>query len=531
MNGKRNILFLCTDQQRFDSLGCNGGVVARTPMLDGLAAQGLNFLRAHNQNVICMPSRATMFTGQLVRTHGVYASGIALPDDAPTVVPELVGAGYRTAMIGKAHIEPLMEEWPPNYAENRMALEGSTGPWRGFEHAELAFHLPAYLGRTAQHYGVWVRNHHPADLDLWPRRHFDAERLRSDTGAPDTSRLSTFAREHYHTDWVADRAIACFATLAEEDTWFAYVSFPDPHHPLNPPSSELHRVDWRDLDLPPAHPGSTDKVVEILSEKPRHWMQHWESSRGGYAPAAVTDDQIREINAMVHIEVELIDEAIGRILEKVRARGWDDRTDIFFSTDHGDLQGDLGMLFKGSYHVDGLMRLPFIWRPAPRAGIAPATIAEPVGLLDLAPTWCDIAGVPVPAFMQGEPLPTAPGSARERVITEFDSLPSIMNANLRSMYRDGYLCTIYEPSDADAEDASTAKVRAGLERVYGRLDDNPLRYQGDEGELYDLNEDPYQWRNRWDDPDRAGLRSDLVADLHDHLPPERQPKLPWEYMG
>jgi arylsulfatase A-like enzyme len=193
-------------------------------------------------------------------------------------------------------------------------------------------------------------------------------------------------------------------------------------------------VNWRDLDLPPGHPGSRDRVVEILSQKPRHWLKRFESRVGPFRSADVTDDQVREINAMVHIEVELLDEAIGRVLRCIDERGWDQHTDVFFTTDHGDLQGDFGMLFKGGYHVDALMRLPFIWRPAPCAGIAPAEIAEPVGNLDLAPTWCEIVGVAVPSFMDGEPLPTAPGSDRERVITEYDSLPGSMNANLRTIY-------------------------------------------------------------------------------------------------
>src|SRR5262249_6997551 len=72
----RKILFITTDQQRYDALGCNGGTVARTPVADRLAATGVNYRRAHNQNVVCMPARSTMVTGQYVRTHGVVANGV-----------------------------------------------------------------------------------------------------------------------------------------------------------------------------------------------------------------------------------------------------------------------------------------------------------------------------------------------------------------------------------------------------------------------------------------------------------------------
>ena len=102
MTGRR-ILFITTDQQRFDALGCNGGTVARTPNIDALAREGINFTRAHPQNVVCMPSRSTMITGQHVATHGVWMNGVPLPEDAPSIAATLRSAGYRTALLGKAH--------------------------------------------------------------------------------------------------------------------------------------------------------------------------------------------------------------------------------------------------------------------------------------------------------------------------------------------------------------------------------------------------------------------------------------------
>src|SRR5579885_2179993 len=131
---RRNILFITTDQQRFDALGVNGGTIARTPVADRLAATGINYRRAHNQNTVCTPARSTMLTGQYVRTHGVVANGIPLPVDAPSVAAYLKErAGYRTALLGKAHFEPAMDP-QQRWFENRMGYEGSTGPFRGFDH-------------------------------------------------------------------------------------------------------------------------------------------------------------------------------------------------------------------------------------------------------------------------------------------------------------------------------------------------------------------------------------------------------------
>ena len=89
----------------------------------------------------------------------------------------------------------------------------------------------------------------------------------------------------------------------------------------------------------------------------------------------------------------MIDEAIGRVLTAIGARGWTDDVDIVFTTDHGELQGDFGLLFKGPYHCDALMRIPMIWRPAPNASVTPAVSDAPVGQVDLAPTFCGRCGL------------------------------------------------------------------------------------------------------------------------------------------
>jgi hypothetical protein len=90
---------------------------------------------------------------------------------------------------------------------------------------------------------------------------------------------------------------------------------------------------------------------------------------------------------------------------------------------------------------------------------------------------------------------------------------------------------VYEPVDPNVVDESTTRVRALLAGIYGSAEVDPTPCPDDEGELYDLAEDPLQWRNLWHDPAYASLRSDLVADLYDYLPPPRHPRLPWEYMG
>ena len=183
------------------------------------------------------------------------------------------------------------------------------------------------------------------------------------------------------------------------------------------------------------------------------------------------------------------------------------------------------LLFKGPFHTDSLMRLPLIWRPASCAGVTPASVDEPVGQVDLAPTFCAIAGLPVPEWMQGAPLPTTSGSGRERVLTEWDSQFPGYGMHLRSIYRDGWLCTAYEPS--------TDGRPNGLEKHVGDRVLRPcgVHYEGTEGELYNVVEDPRQFHNLWDDPARRSLRDDLVTDLYAHLPGARSEPLDVEAMA
>ncbi len=121
---------------------------------------------------------------------------------------------------------------------------------------------------------------------------------------------------------------------------------------------------------------------------------------------------------------------------------------MLITTDHGEFQGDLGLLFKGPYHVDALMRIPMIWRPARATGIAPAEVTEPVSQVDLARTFCEIADTPVPDWMQGQTLPTTADEGRRTAIVEWDSQLDTGYA-MRTLVADGWICTAYEPTATD----------------------------------------------------------------------------------
>jgi arylsulfatase A-like enzyme len=496
----RKILFVTTDQQRYDALGCNGGKVARTPVIDALAAQGINYSRAHANSVVCQPARASMLTGQFTRTHGITMNGMQLPHSAPSVARELQQAGYRTALFGKAHFEPLMD-LQHKYLETQLSVANKNGPFRGFDHVLLGTHtVQGWL-----HYALQMRELHPQICEGFYQVINPLTLEVNGMGGGDTGAVQVkhnpVPRELYHTDWFADRAIEWLEAQDNDADWFLWLSFPDPHHPWDPPSSELKRVPWRELDLPKGYLNQS-QAEKVLAQKPSQWLKWYRGelvtnfeAPPDWVPMAMTPDQLREIDAMNHIENELIDEALGRVMQAIKGKGWEQDTDVIYTTDHGELQGDFGLLFKGPYHVDALMRLPMIWRPAPSANVPPATLDAPVQQVDLAPTFCEIAGLAPPAWMQGKPLPVSAPAAlkqqREFTITEWDSTLRGVEQHLRTVYADGWVATFYEK---------------------GTLHD------GSEGELYCLNDDPSQLQNLFTDPKFKAQRDDLRALLYDNLP-------------
>ena len=227
------------------------------------------------------------------------------------------------------------------------------GTHRGFEHLEFATHTSV----GPLHYALWLAAEHPEVVGEFYNVLDGSLQVNAagdgDTGAPQVH-VNAVPREWYHTDWVADRTIAWLDSLAADDDWFCWMSFPDPHHPWDPPQSEVGRVDWREVPLPAGYPDDAQQRQEIIDDKPRHWRLWYDGelvsnyeAPAEWVPATMTADQVREVNARNAVECELVDEAIGRVLARIGEKGWSDDVDVIFSTDHGELQGDFGLLFKG----------------------------------------------------------------------------------------------------------------------------------------------------------------------------------------
>ncbi|MEZ5268171.1 MAG: hypothetical protein R2789_06255 [Microthrixaceae bacterium] len=484
--------------------------------MDSLAARG---------STSSAPTTRTPFAYRLVRRpHGAVPGPRGRRQRDPvahrrSVDRELPAkrAGYRTALLGKAHFEPAFDP-EGRWEENRRWQNGETGSWRGFDRSIQAVHIAAFNGTPVSHYGRWLAEEHPEHLDSFAG--LLGAGAGGDTGAPETKN-NPIPTEWYHTDWVADLVTSQLDEYSDDDDWFIWMSVPRPSPSMGSAGQELGRVPWQDLDLPAGHPGSDEairagpqagtlaRLLRRPSATPRGDPRRCRSS--------LTHDQIREINAKVHVMNEARStRRAATMLAHLDSLGWTDDTDVFFTTDHGELQGDYGLLYKGPYHTDSLMRLPLVWAPARSAGVRTDGRDRSGGpdrprsdLLLRSPVWRFPTGARAL-------LPTAPGSGSERVLCEWDSQFPGWGMHLRTIYRDGWICTAYERSTAGEPNGLEKSAIANALFGDALLAPIDIRYDGTEGELYNVEEDPHQWWNL-SGTIRTGRYDDLVADLYASL--------------
>ncbi|MBN9408760.1 MAG: sulfatase-like hydrolase/transferase [Burkholderiales bacterium] len=501
-----SFLLFVTDQQRADHLGCYGDPVVRTPAIDGLALQGCVFDDFHVATPICQPNRASLMTGRLPSAHGLTLNGRELSQGETTFVDMLRQAGWRTALAGKCHLQNitgLPPVWPSPQErlprDARHLHPGDYGQenarrWADDDRFELA--LPYYgfeqvrltIGHADEQQGHWRR---------WLRAQLpDADRLIGPDNAVPTPSLALGAlrqawrtrvpEELYPTAYIAGQACTMLREFAAgERPFFLQCSFPDPHHPFTPPGRywSLHRPG--DMALPASfHADLVDPPPPIA------WLRAARAGRAagpvGYASFACSEQEAREALALNYGSIACIDDAVRRVLAELAALGLDDDTVVMFTSDHGELLGERGLMFKGGLHYGALTRVPFVWRDTVdrrRAARSPV-LAQTT---DIAPTVLARAGLLPAHGMQGRSLlaPMAqPGTPlRDALLIEEESqrrdfgLPGRLR--MRTLRTAGHRLTIY--------------------------DGQPW------GELYDLREDPMELRNLWNS--QPALRDALGRQL------------------
>ncbi|MFW5894012.1 MAG: sulfatase [Verrucomicrobiota bacterium] len=471
MTKKPNILWITTDQQRYDTLGCCGNPFVNTPNLDRLAAEGVLFDNAFCQSTVCAPSRASFLTGRYPRTTRCRRNGQDIPADEVPVSKLFSNAGYYCGLAGKLHLSASHPGVAPT-GEKRIddgydEFHWSHDPGRGWgEHNE---------------YIRWLREHNKTGKG--PQWKLDSTIFSTKGNAVGAHGPPT--NEH-HDFWNAETTIRFLRERGPTDTsWFFSMNLFSPHPKFNPPLSYLNRyLDFLDdIPLPNFQEGE-------LRDKPVVQRETFRGKRRNQLPYAdITNRQHRLMRAAYWAQIDLIDEQIGRVLDVLEELGEAENTIVVFMSDHGEMLGDHGIYFKGPYFYEGAVRVPLIvsWPGHLEDG---RRIAQPVELMEVAPTLLDAAGLSRGTGMQA------------------GSLWSLLTGSDGKRSRDDVYCEYYDACEGAGEWATM--IRTDQHKL--------VRYHGaGEGELYDLTADPYERENLWHLPDYSELKLELLQRLCDRM--------------
>lgn len=501
-----NVLVFITDQQRYDHVGCTGNPVLRTPNIDRIAQSGVQFARHYVNNPLCQPARATLFTGQTSRGHGVRTNGIPLDPGIPTITQALLDAGYRTHSSGKLHLQnyfaprglttdPSTQQVDPRVDLERRDLwcagriQELPSPYYGLESTDfIGFHGDGTFGE----YLHWLERDHPEAVPLLSR-----ERARVPPTGADQSWKSALPPDLHFTTWIANRTIAFLQDHDQDDRpFFLWSSFTDPHHPYCPPAPYDELYDPASVPMPTRGEGELDNLAPFFR---RIYEQDVQVSGRGDATRA-SEAHIREIIAHTFGMIGLIDDNVGRVLDALEEEALRENTVVVFMSDHGDMLGDHWLLNKGPFHFEGLLHVPLVvsWPGHFPQGVRTTALTSH---LDFAPTILDLCGVSIPEGRR-PPEPEAPHAPPP---WPGHSLVPILNEQATSVRG----AAVVE----NDEDYLGLRLRTLITDRW-----KLTTYAGQQfGELFDLGEDPDELHNRWSDPAYQGLRDDLRLSLLDEL--------------
>lgn len=409
----KNVLIIHTDQQRYNSMGCTGNPFARTPNLDRLAAGGAVFDRHIAANTICMPSRASLLTGLYPPGHNVWCNGVALnraayfsgyrePDrpenlpEPPTMADVFSAHDYQTACFGKLHLTPFKAPAETGFHESSAlwktgALNEWQGPYFGFQQAELIISHGQHTAH-AGHYAQWLERAAP---DIRARMLAPIKPISEEVRQLGTQPIPF---EMHNSRWLAGRFAAYLENRDRKKPFFAFVGFPDPHHPFCPAEDIFPEFKDMDVEEPVDADGEAWTGLPVLG-----LCQETKAAKIGAQTRRMV---LRATHAMNH----QIDIAVGMIIDALKRDSlWDD-TIIAFTSDHGDFLFDHGLLYKGFGGCDPLLHVPFILR-APGANL-PRRVSVPMSNCDVLPTVAALAGIELQSPVHGRDILPA---IRERV--------------------------------------------------------------------------------------------------------------------
>ncbi len=460
-DSRPNIIFIITDQQRYDTISALGFPYVDTPNLDRLVHEGVSFTNNFVTAASCSPARASLFTGYYPHTTGIYRNAEPWQH---SWIENLNKAGYYCANIGKMHTYPY--EIPMGFHE-RFVVENKDRYLEGryyFDRWDCALQANGFV---------------KPQRELYRKRHDYKDRL----GA-----FEWELPDHLHSDfYVGDFAAWWLRTRPKTEPLFLQIGFPGPHPPYDPIPRYLEPYMKRDLPLPEIAPEELEAQPPAQKEYNKHNTEvDHDSIAWTLNP---TREQLHRLRAHYLANVTMIDEKVGLIMSALEEKDYLDNTVIIFTSDHGDCLGDHGHIQKWTMY-DIITRTPLIvWGPGYFKG--GRTIDGLVQQFDIAPVIHELAGAECPDSWEAESLMPllkgeASGDHREYVFAEQrqDSVNSVVaNTELITMVRN--------------------------------KDWKLVHYLGDEdfGELYDLQNDPGEHRNLWAVSEHRQKREELLRVL------------------
>lgn len=358
-----NILFLLPDQHRPDFVGMNPALPVRTPHLDRLAEQGVQFTNAFTPAPLCAPARACLASGKDYAHCGVAGNDVDYPLAQPTYYAALRRHGYHVAGVGKFDLHKATYDW---------GLDGSRllDEWGFSEGIDNEGKLDAVRSGAQHPRGPYMAYLHRQGL---AQRHVDDLDSRQSYAYTHPTPLPDDA---YCDNWIAENGLRLLRNFPADRPWHLVVNFTGPHNPMDVTAAMQAR--WQDVAFPLPH--------------------------GNDQFEAETHQQIRRNYAAM---IENIDHHVGRFLQAVEARGELEQTLIVFSSDHGEMLGDHNRWGKKSYYQPSVGVPLVVSGPGVQRGVRTSALAL---LHDLAATFLDVAGAgPLPDMEARSLLPLLAG--------------------------------------------------------------------------------------------------------------------------
>jgi arylsulfatase A-like enzyme len=467
MNQKPNILWICTDQQRFDTLGCYGNPFVKTPVLDSLAAESALFEKAFCQSPVCTPSRGSFLTGRYPVTSHTRQNGADIPAGEVPVTKFFHDAGYYCGLSGKLHLSAC------------NPASGCTEMERRIDDGYDEFHWSHDTGKgwgLHNEYYRWLSDeHHTA----YKTQNLTETRW-VQTGMP---------AEQHQTFWCAQKAIDFIEKRKDGgQPWLFSINMYDPHHPFDPPEEYLKPYLEKLNDIPLPSYRSGEELEKTLWQKQDHENAY--NGHAGFPFPKMSEKEHRLVRAAYWAMCDLIDHEVGRVLAALDSSGQRDNTIIIFMSDHGELLGDHGIYLKGPFFYDCSVQVPLIvnWR----GYIKGSRYKALVELNDLPRTLLELCGLPSYEGMQGRSL--APLLEGKKADAHHES---VFSEYLNAM-------PWHQDPKAFATMVRTEKYKLVAAHSLGG------------GELYDLQKDPGEHDNRYNDKHYGEIKAELLELLLNH---------------